>query len=511
MWNPFKRDVQPESPKKRRKAPKLNTLGRSLFAAADTDRNNSSWSSTPIPIGQVIDQKLLPLVARSREQISNNDYAKGFRREVRKNVLGHKGICLQVRSKNPDGTLNEHANEAVEFSFKRWGKRKTCSIDGRLDWVRLKRVVLNTVVGSGEAFVRIVEGESAGSWGFSLQLIDPLRVPVHMNDRRLSNGNVIRHGIEMTPFGRPVAYYVETKAGVLAQPYRLGGKEFERVPADDMLHIFDQEEPEQFRGIPWTATSLRRLRNLNGLEETVVINARSSSSKTLILQADPDVYEVDDEEEMEEPEIDLEPNEVVTLPPGFTPINYSPDFPNDMAPLSKQMLRGAATGFGTSYNTSANDLEGVNYSSIRQGKLDERDGWKDLQEWFIEAFCSPVYERWLGYSLLARKIHNLRTGKPLAASKMQLLLMVEWQARRWDWVDPLKDEKAATEATANLRKSPGQAIRESGGDPRDVWKAYADDINAMKAAGIPEEKINLFLGLTGSGGNADGDQEKEGA
>ncbi|MEZ9525714.1 phage portal protein [Enterovibrio norvegicus] len=498
MWNPFKRS-QPTAPvkSKRRQAPvfKLNPTSRSLFSAADHDRNNASWDTTPEPIGKVIDRKLTTLVARSREQISNNDYARGFVREVRKNVLGHKGVILQVRGREPDGTLDTYGNAAIEAAFKKWSRRENCTVDGRLDWRRAKRVILNSVVGSGEAFVRIVEGHTAGPYGFALQIIDSLRVPIQVNDARLSNGNVIRHGIEMTPYGRVVSYLVETRAGVLAEPYRHQGKEFERVPADNMLHIFDQEHAEQFRGLPWNHTSLTRMRNLAGFEEASVINARASASKTMVLKTDPDVYEPDDEDEVEEPDIELEANTVVTLPPGYEPVNYSPDFPSaETAAFSKLQLRGMATGQGAAYNTFANDLEGVNFSSIRQGKLDERDGWKDLQEWFIESVCLRVYERWLAYSLLAGKILNTN-GNPIPASRFAKFCMVEWQARRWEWVDPLKEEKAITEASTNGRKSPGEAIRESGRDPAEVWKGYAADIQAMRAEGIPEDMIMQILGL----------------
>ncbi|MDW3050506.1 phage portal protein [Vibrio sp. 1408] len=511
MWNPFKSRAQPEVKKKRRQAPyiKLNPVSRNLFSAADPDRNNSTWDSTPVPIGKMIDQKLSVLVARSREQISNNDYARGFVREVRKNVLGHKGIILQVRGKELDGSLDAYGNAAVEKAFKKWGRRDTCTVDGRLDWQRAKRVILNTVVGSGEQFIRIVEGTTAGPWGFAIQLIDPLRVPIQVNESRLSNGNIIRHGIEMTPYGRPIAYLVETKAGVLAEPFRHSGKEFERVSAEDMLHIYDQEHPEQFRGIPWNHSSLSRMRNLAGFEEASVVNARAGASKTMVLKADPDVYEPEDGEDFVEPEIELEANTVVTLPPGFEPVDYAPDFPStETATFSKHMLRGIATGVGIAYNTFANDLEGVNFSSIRQGKLDERDGWKELQEWFIESVCQRIYERWLQYSLLSGKIINTN-GKSIPASRLGKFLEVEWQARRWEWVDPLKEEKAITEAQSNARKSPGEAIRESGRDPVEVWKGYAADIEAMRKEGIPEAMILQILGITATAQPAGENQNEQ--
>ena len=39
----------------------------------------------------------------------------------------------------------------------------------------------------------------------------------------------------------------------------------------------------------------------------------------------------------------------------------------------KANLRGVASGMGISYNNLADDLESVNYSSLRQAALDERD------------------------------------------------------------------------------------------------------------------------------------------
>ena len=489
---------------------RLGSSNRSLFAAADSDKNNSKWDKTPVPIGQVIDQKLSVLVARSRERISNDDYARGFVREVRKNVLGHKGITLQVRGKEPDGTLDVQGNAAVEAAFKKWGRRENCTADGRLDWQRAKRVVINTVVGSGEIFVRIVEGVAAGPWGFAIQLFDPLRVPIGVNNDRLSNGNVIRHGIEMTPFGRPVAYLIETKAGVVAGAFRHGGKEFERVPAGEIIHIYDQEHPEQFRGIPWNHTTLTRLRNLAGFEEASLVNARAGASKTMVLKADPEVFdaETNEDDEYEEPEIELETNSVIVLPPGYDPVNYSPDFPSaSVAPFSKHMLRGAATGTGVAYNTFANDLEGVNFSSIRQGKLDERDGWKDIQEWFIESYCVAIYERWLAHSLLSGRVIN-SNGRPLPATRFDKFSEAEWQARRWDWVDPLKEEKSITEAVSNMRKSPGESIRESGREPAEVWKNFAADIASMKAQGIPDEMINQVLGINAPQEEAPNEEEK---
>jgi capsid protein len=50
------------------------------------------------------------------------------------------------------------------------------------------------------------------------------------------------------------------------------------------------------------------------------------------------------------------------------------------------VLRGAANGAGVSYNALANDLENVNYSSIRAGVQEDQAHWKTLQQFMITRF-----------------------------------------------------------------------------------------------------------------------------
>ena len=40
----------------------------------------------------------------------------------------------------------------------------------------------------------------------------------------------------------------------------------------------------------------------------------------------------------------------------------------------------------------ANDLEGVNFSSIRSGTLEERDKWAADQQWFIETVLERIQQ-----------------------------------------------------------------------------------------------------------------------
>ena len=155
------------------------------------------------------------------------------------------------------------------------------------------------------------------------------------------------------------------------------------------------------------------------------------------------------------------------------------------------MLRGIAAGFGVLYNNLANDLEGVNFSSIRQGTLDEREHWKEMQEWLIETLVQPVFEAWLPRALLGG--HIKIKGRPLSAANIDAYGDVAWQPRRWAWIDPQADIQAAVTAKNNLLDSPGRIIREQGRDPSSVWQEIAADIEEMKAAGIPDDFIKAAI------------------
>mgnify|MGYP002144289375 CR=1 FL=1 len=141
------------------------------------------------------------------------------------------------------------------------------------------------------------------------------RLDVQRNEDALTrSGNVIRMGVELTKFGRPVAYHLRV-TNPADGVYSLNNSAmYERVPADEIYHLFVPHEPEQIRGIPWMHTAILRLQNLGGFEEAAVIAARVGASKmgffktddgdptaladaqdaqgNLIKEADPGVFDV---------------------------------------------------------------------------------------------------------------------------------------------------------------------------------------------------------------------------
>ena len=129
------------------------------------------------------------------------------------------------------------------------------------------------------------------------------------------------------------------------------------------------------------------------------------------------------------------------------------------------------------YNSLSSDLEGVSYSSIRSGTIEERDQWRVKQNWMIQHFMLPIYEQWLQMQLLKNTMNQDMT-------MFDSLMEVRWQAKSWDWVDPLKDIKASVEAINAGLKTRSDVISQQGGDIEDVYDQLAYEQSLAEEKGI---------------------------
>lgn len=465
---------------------------RSGYAAAKMDRLTANWNGMDGTIDSAVGTSLTRMRNRSRQLAADNDYAKRFFKLCRSNVVGAQGIGLQVRSIEKKTALevvfDDRANDMIEEAWYDWAKKKNCTVDGRLSWIDVKQLIIETVAKDGEVFVREIRGRDSGNeYGYSLQLIEADHLDEGYN-ATLENGNRIRMGVEFNKWNRPVAFHVLTRHP--GDSYALGmgdGRQrYERIPASDIIHLYTTERIAQSRGVPWMHTAIRRLKMLGGYEENELVAASVGASKMGFFKQTEDgaTYEGSGTDE-QGPITEAEPGIFETLPVGMDFVPWDPQHPSTaFNAFVKAMLRGAASGLGVSYNTLANDLEGVNFSSIRQGALEEREMWKLLQTWMIEHLCERVFEGWLLMALTTQKI-------PLPLSKFEKFNKPVWRPRGWSWVDPLKEVKSNREAMDGLIKSAQDVASEQGQDIEDVYAQLAREKKLRDKYGLtPPPPIN---------------------
>jgi len=425
LFDRFKR--QEEQPKK---------MFKRSYAAASTSRLFADFATTDRSADAELRPAIKILRARSRELVRNNEYARRYVNLMKNNIVGDRGFTTQCKAMNSAGTLDSVGNDLVEKAFRTWGKIQNCTVSGNMTWVDVQKLVIESVVRDGEAFI-IVHRSSKFHDSISLEFVEPDRVDEDYNDTY--NGNRVRMGVEFDEFRRPVAYHMLVNhPNDMEYTALSSSRKRTRIPADRVIHVYQQTRTGMSRGEPWMTPVMHGLKQLDGFRVAAVINARVGASKMgFFTSPDGDGFMADDMDN-NVPIMEAEPASFHQLPAGVSFQSFDPQYPNgEFDSFNKAMLKGIASGLGVSYTALTNDLEATSYSSIRQGALDERDQYKNLQSFFIDHFVRVVFERWLS---AAMEVNSF--GIPVARFD-KFAEATEFRGRSWSWVDPVKEMNAA--------------------------------------------------------------------
>jgi lambda family phage portal protein len=447
--------------------------GERSFTASSSSRLNADWITSPLSADAAMRGSLGAIRSRTRDLERNNEWWRGFLRTLENNVVGEMGISLQLRVKDPGtGKLDEVANDKLETAWWQWGRKGKCTLCKRHTWRDFQRIVIRAIARDGEIVIRKVRTPQ----GLRLQIIEADILDTDANFIA-SNGNEVRFGVETDADGAVVAYHL---LGRHPGDSDFGHRQNKKVvvTAADIIHLFLTERPGQSRGLPWLVASMQGLKMLDGYAEAELVAARTGAAKMgFFTKKTPEGWDgaIDDDGNLS---MDASPGTIEELPQGVEFKEWSTDHPNSgYGDFVKSRLRGVATSLGISYNSLASDLEGVNYSSIRAGLLEEREVWKALQRFLIEHLCENVFEEWLQLELLSGRL-----GLPF--EKMWKFNVPEFQGRRWAWVDPKKDMEANILGIRSGQTSLRKVIAESGGDIYDVLSSQKADNELAASLGV---------------------------
>ncbi len=476
---------------------------RRNYYAAQVNRLTAGWSATTSSANADIFRSLDALRARSRVLAQNDEYVKKWLQMVKVNMIGPDGFRFQGRVVDPPASAKDQpkpdrlANDAIEAAWTEFCK--VADVTGRSHFVSLCHIMATAAARDGEILVRLVRGKDAGNrFGLALQLLDINRLDTNMNRPEGNGVAQIRMGVEMNTWGRPTHYWLRSRNPgdnySTAQGQNLAVHE--RVPAEDIIHAFIAEDPEQARGVPWAHAAMERLNNRGAFEHAAIIAARVGASKMgFFTTSDGGTEPVSTAEEVSDdgsttPLTEADPGTFDTLPEGYDFKAFDPAYPSDMfADFVKANLRGTASGLGVAYHSLANDLEGVNFSSIRSGTLEERDCWMLLQQWFTRSVLERIYPAFLD-AALTFGLAVMPNGSSLSMAKRDKFSAHQFQGRRWEWVDPKKDIDADLTAVDAGVKSPQMIAAKLGVD-------YEDVLSEIKAAQDMREAMGIQLPARG--------------
>lgn len=425
-------------------------------------------------------------VAHSRYAAQTNAQAQKFLFLLEDNVPGPGGFQLQAQVTQRRGNkLDTELNDALESAYAEFSKAANFDHRGELSRPAFERMAIRQAATDGECFGVAIYGDEAGPYGFAYRLVDAsLLEPDYNRETLLGTSNFIKHGIEFSRSGRRVAYHFrqpdDSRIGYMVAN---SGHKYLRVPAEDVDHIYRPWAIGAERGWPWMASVTSQMHQTTAYEEAAVTRARVSASEGGFIEVDPDYAPPPDEDEPEFYDLELEPGVIRELPPGRRYSSHNSAYPaGEFQVFIKHMIRSMASALNVSYASLANDLESVNFSSIRHGALEERESYKRLQAWLIERLAVRQYNRWLSYALLAGKIRV--RGQEVSPAERTRCESVQFLGRRWDWVDPLKDIEAIKQEIGLGIRSRTATMRERGRDPESVWQEIQRENEQMEKYGV---------------------------
>jgi len=335
-------------------------------------------------------------------------------------------------------------------------------------------IMARALVRDGEAFVRI--GLDADG-GVRLTALPADQVDPSLS-RDLGGGARIVAGVEFDGEDRIVAYHILPEAP--GTPFGGWGAPV-RVPARDVLHVFDPLFPGQVRGLSWLAPVLLKLRDRDDLSDAMLTQQKVAALMTgFVRDLDGSLGGFEGEREGGDINVALEPGAMRVLPPGA---DVSFTAPGRGLTQAVEFLRAQdreiAAGVGLTAEMLTGDLERTNYSSARVGLVEFRRRAEMLQRSLVEGqLLRPLWRRWVDLRALAGEI-----GDAGAA-------LEDWHAVRfvppgWQWVDPLNEAQAAVAAIDARLKSREEVVAARGRDIDELDEEIARDAGRTQGDTAP--------------------------
>lgn len=465
----------------------------SVFDAADRGRLNQGWDPTKSPNEWKKETERTLIRARAQDLERNSDLVGGILQAFDRNVTG-TGIMLQAKvSQDVKGNDGGEINREIESLWEEFCEPENIDITATqsLDDM-LGMAVRRYVVDGGIFFVKTYVKDSDFPFKLQLRSVDELstiKVP--------EEGKRIVEGVELNEYNKPVAYHFKKYDGYFLHP-----TETVRIPAENVIFLFQKDSPEQIREVSRLTTALPRVKDVNQFVEAISIKERVLACMAVFIKKETPnsgmgrgVRQGGADAPISYSGVSLSPGMIGELNPGD---EVQTVIPSGQASNAKEfiatLVRMIAAGLGLSYEAVSRDLSQVNYSSARQGLIEDRKLYKKLQKMMIKRVLKPIYIEFLTAMYINKKLDF-----PDFMSKKKLYTNHAWVPPGSTWIDPKKEADANRIALSTNQDTLARICAERGEDWREVIAQRAAEINLE----------NELIGSSGRGDDWDEEDEQE--
>lgn len=445
----------------------LDTIRR-YYDAAGGGRRTEGWRRVSGD-GNAAAERGRGLRDTARDLVRNNPWAKSAVSTIVDHVIGW-GIEPALPAQGQFGQV-----------WKQWAGTPLCDAERRRNLNGLARQVLETVVTSGECLVRrrVRDVEDGLPIPLNLQVLEP----DHLDETKegpLPNGGHIVQGVEYSPIGEVVAYWLfrihPGAQGRLGPASQFGTSS--RVPAEEIAHIGDLSRPGQSRGVSWFAPVMLRLKDLDDYEDAALMKQKVAAClSVLFTDATGDGAGLGTTDDTVTPALDrLQPGLIARIPAGNTATVVDPPSVGEHGPYTETVLRGIATGLGISYEDLTGDYTNMPFSAARMSRIRH---YSRVHCWQWDLMIPQFYNKvWQWAVQLA----------PLGPAAQRAVVpagyLPEWTPPPMPMLDPTQEGQAYQRNIRSGLMSLSEAHRELGYSRDAVLKEMSEDWQAIDRLGL---------------------------
>ena len=394
---------------------------------------------------------------RARYEVANNSYARGIVLTLANDVIG-TGPRLQLLIDNAD------ASRRIEREFATWSK--AVNLPEKLRTIRMSRAQ------DGEAFAVLTSNpQLPTAIQLDLRLIEADQVCTP--DLNTATNNRV-DGIVLDEAGNPIEYHVlKSHPGEAVNVTR----DYDRLPAEAVVHLFRLDRPGQARGIPDIMPALPLFAQLRRFTLAVLAAAETAADFAGILYTDAPANGEADSAEPFEP-IELEQRALLTMPGGWKMSQLEAEQPaTTYGEFKREILNEIARCLNMPFNVAAGNSSGYNYAS---GRLDHQTYFKSIrveQAQLETAVLDRVLAAWFDEAVLIPGLLPADVG-PIA----------QWP-HQWFWdghehVDPAKEANAQATRLSNHTTTLAHEYARQGRDWEEALHQRAKEMSLMTQLGL---------------------------
>lgn len=396
--------------------------------------------------------------ARARDLENNSDVVNGLLSAYRRNIIG-RGFTLQ------SATGDEKLNNQVDELWREWCRARNCDVTGMQSLTDMLRMaVQRKKVDGGALFLK--RYTNYGMLPFQLQMIEVDELD-HAAIAPRHKGNRVAGGIEYNQFNRMVGFYV--------RQYDIDGMQSMGsvyVDAKNVIFWFCKHRPSQIREISDLAPVMTRVRDVNEFITAVSVKERIAACLSVFIKRVLPTGGLGGRNQSTGRTVSYEGKR---LTPGMITEMNAGDEANVVDPKNaaedatgfvKLLQRLVGSAMGVSYEAASRDMSETNYSSARQGIIEDDLTYAEELDG-LHAVMDEIYETFLISAVLAGQI-----SIPGFWENKRMYMQHVWVGSPKPWIDPLKEANANRIALETGQKTFQEIAAERGRD----WRKQIDDM-----------------------------------